>query len=237
MISKKVDLALDSELLESDIQYWVKWDYRMHPHLLVLGNSGSGKTYFLRLLLGRIALNSGKIWLCDFKNDDFRALQGNGVRAWGYTDVMTGFEDFYTVFQNRLNGDPSRDFCLLLIDEYVSWLASMEKKESEDIKKRMATLLFMARSLNLHIILGCQRGMAENFTYGSRDCLNTVFMGAPSRESIHSFCSSEEAALMKPYGRGAGYTVFDGKPPRGITVPAVRDMEKLNRTIQTALMR
>jgi hypothetical protein len=196
----------------------------------MLGNSGSGKSYALRLLLARIVnqIHSSRLWVCDYKNE---FLSQSAPRYWGYTDVMAGFEDFFSVFEDRLNGNPDRSFCLLLIDEYISWLSSMEKKDGEEVKKRMARLLFMVRSLNMHVILGCQRGMAENFTYGSRDCLNVIFLGAPSRESVRSFATGEEAEAIKPCGRGAGFVLFDGKPPKGITVPAIRDMARVHETI------
>jgi hypothetical protein len=101
----------------------------------------------------------------------------------------------------------------------------------------MATVLFMSRALNLHIILGCQRGMAEDFSHGSRDSLNVVFLGAPSKESVRSFADAETATLMTPKGRGEGYVLFDGCPPKGILIPEITDDEKLRNVIISACSR
>jgi hypothetical protein len=232
-------LAYGTELLLRGILRYVIWDYGKFPHLLVLGNTGSGKTYFIRLLLGRVSLiPDSRIWLCDYKGQDFRGFAVEGMRCWGYKNVLNGFSAFCAEFERRLQ-EPQEVFSVgfLLIDEYVSWIASMEKKEAEEIKKKMASLLFMARALNLHVILGCQRAMAESFPYGSRDCLNVVFLGSPSRESIHSFCAAEESAAIKPCGQGSGYVLFDGKPPKEITVPTIRNVENLNNIIKSALTR
>ena len=225
-----VDLFYSTQLLIYGKKQYVKWDYAQFPNLLFLGNTGSGKSYALRLLLARIVLQvqNSRLWVCDYKNE---LLTQPAPRYWGYRDVMAGFSDFMTVFEDRLNGNPDRSFCLLLIDEYLSWLASMEKRDAEDIRKRMAQCLFMVRSLNMHIVLGCQRGLAENFTFGSRDCLNVLFLGSPSKESIRSFASGEDAEAIKPCNRGAGYVLFDGRPPKAITVPSIRDMQKVEKAI------
>ncbi|MDR0325408.1 MAG: DUF87 domain-containing protein [Oscillospiraceae bacterium] len=225
------------------LQHYTKWDYEVFPHLLCLGNSGSGKSYFLRQLVARISLNipDAKAWICDYKNEFMRPRED--ARFYGYKSVLDGFNDYISLFEERLHNNENRlddtqhEFRLLLIDEYISWLNSLEKKEAEEIKKRMANLLFMARSLNMHIVLGCQRGMAESFPFGSRDCLNVIFLGSPSRESIHSFCSSDEAAMMEPCEQGAGYIVFDGKPPAAITVPTVKDMGRLHALLADIVTR
>jgi len=231
-----VDLFFNTTLLEHGIKQYVRWDYQMFPNLLILGNTGSGKSYAIRLLLARIVLQvqNSRLWVCDYKNE---LITQPAPRYWGYTNVMQGFHDFCAVFEDRLNGNPDRTFCLLLIDEYVSWLSSMEKKEAEEVKKRIAQLLFLVRSLNLHVILGTQRAMAENFSFGSRDCLNIIFLGAPSKESIRSFATGEEAEAIKPCNRGAGYILFDGRPPKAITVPTIQDMEKVQKTILNGISR
>jgi len=231
-----VDLFYVTALLAHGIKQYLRWDYQMFPNLLILGNSGSGKSYAIRLLLARIALQipDSRLWVCDYKNEILPQPEG---RYWGYKDVLDGFNDFFTVFEDRLNGNPDRTFCLLLIDEYVSWLSSMEKKEAEEIKKRMAQLLFMVRSLNMHVILGTQRGMADNFSHGSRDCLNIIFMGSPSKESIRSFATGEEAEAIKHCNRGSGYILFDGRPPKGITVPTIQDMGKVQEIILNGISR
>jgi hypothetical protein len=181
-------------------------------------------------MLARIVLQieNSRLWVCDFKNE---LLTQPAPRYWGYKAVLDGFNDFCAVFDDRLNGNPDRTFCLLLIDEYVSWLSSMEKKEAEEIKKRMAQLVFMVRSLNMHVVLGSQRGMADTFSFGCRDCLNVLFLGSPSKESIRSFATGEEAEAIKPCSRGCGYVLFDGRPPKGITVPAVKCTEKIQKYI------
>jgi len=230
----KIPMAYDSFLLEhANQRKYIEWDTDMHPHLAILANSGAGKSYFIRLLAGNIYITARekgekpKGYILCFKNE---LVKTPAPRFWGYKNVITGFEQFYSEFEKRLAGDPCREFRLLLVDEYISWLSSMGK-EAESISKRMATMLFMTRSLNMHIILCCHRGMAVDFSHGSRDCLNIIFLGSPSKESIKSFCSAEDSKKLEPKGRGEGYTIFDAQEPIEITVPTVKDEDKLNEAI------
>jgi len=227
-----IPLAYDSTLLEySNIRRYIEWDTDLHPNLAILGNSGSGKSYFIRLLMGYISKYAGenaKAYVCCYKNE---LLRTDAPRFWGYKNVIQGLEQFRTEFEERLTGNPCRDFRLLLIDEYISWLASLESKESEKIKRDIATLLFMVRSLNMHVILGCHRGMAADFSHGSRDCLNVIFLGSPSKESVRSFCSAEDSDMIEPKERGKGYTIFDAQKPVAITVPTAQNIDKLDKAI------
>ncbi len=227
----KIPLAYDSRLLDfADHRKYIEWEYAKYPNLAILGNTGSGKSYFIRLLLGYISkyTENPKAHVCCYKNE---LLKTDAPRFWGYKNVALGVEQFRAEFEDRLQGNQCRDFRLLLIDEYVAWLSSMENKEADKIKKQISELLFMVRSLNMHVILGCQRAMATDFSHGSRDCLNVIMMGAPSKESIRSFCSAEDGDMMEPQEIGRGYALFDGQKPIAITVPTVTDPQALDTAI------
>jgi hypothetical protein len=231
VMENSINLFYSTEMLKANMLFWIQWNYAVHPNLVILGNSGSGKSVLIRLIAAKAAcIKDSRLWVCCYKNE---LLTHPAPRFWGYSEVMTGFLEFKKVFDERLAAGVNSDdsFCLLIIDEYPAWLASMDKKEAEQVKKDMARLLFMVRSKNMHIVLGCQRAMAENFTFGARDCLNPVFLGSPSKESLYSFMSAEEAKVIKSCGRGAGYMAFDGLPVKAITVPIVRNFEKLEQAI------
>ena len=230
----KIPLAYDSILLNyANHRKYLEWMPELHPHLLVLGNTGSGKSYFIKLLLGNIAKKESKARAicCCYKN---ALLPPSTPNFYGYTSVTEGFEKAESIFLERLESNTSNckfDTYIVVIDEYVGWLASMEDRDSKAIKKRVARLLTMSRSVSMNIILGATRGMAEDFSHGSRDCLNVIFLGSASKESIRSFCSAEHASIIEPRGRGEGYAVFDGQPPAALTVPTVKSEKALNEAI------
>jgi hypothetical protein len=230
----KIPLAYLSELMKNNHREYVEWDTDLHPNLAVIGDTGSGKSYFIRLLLGYISLfvEKAKVYVCDYKKS---LLNIKAPRYWCLDDVKQGFEQFEYEFIEKMTGaNTNRDFRLLLIDEYINWLDSLDKKEEEDIKKRMASLLRMVREYDMHVILGCHRVMAENFHRGSRDCLNAIYLGSPSIQSLDSFCSSDDVKLMKPRGRGEGYTVFKAQNPGAITVAEVKNSRE---NLETAILK
>ena len=117
----KIKLAFDTHMLKRNKKYYTYWEYHKHPNLLILGNTGSGKSYFLRTLVARIALHipNAQAYICDFKNE-FMEKPKDG-KFYGYTDVLNGFNEFYALMETRLKGCKNREFRLLLIDEVVSW--------------------------------------------------------------------------------------------------------------------
>ena len=233
----QIPISYDSILLNhANQRRYILWDTDTHPNLGIIGNSGAGKSYCIRLILGYISKFAGenpKAYIGCYKNS---LVKAPAPRYWGYKDTIHALKQFHIEFESRLQGSPCREFRLLLIDEYISWLASMEAKESERVKKLIAELLFMVREFNMHIILGCHRAMAADFSHGSRDNLNILFLGSPSKESIRSFCSTEQALLMEGRGRGEGYTVFDGQEePVAITIPTVKNMAALDKAIYSLI--
>ena len=102
-----IELAHNGAHLQEGIKSPVWWDYRKHPHILVLGNTGSGKSTFIRVLLTRIvkAVPDAKNWYCCYKNEAAEFLSGC-PRFWGYAQVFKGIAEFEKVFEQRLAGDP-----------------------------------------------------------------------------------------------------------------------------------
>ncbi len=236
-----IPLGFDTNLIQGGICHPVFWNSSIYSHLLVIGSTGSGKTYFNKLILGKCALAKEKplAFVLDYKNVDYRFLKGTpNARYWGYDRVIDGFNEVYQLFEQRLKGNSELQSIVVLIEEYASWLNAQDKKVADELMKKVANLLFLSRALGFSIIISCQRAMATQFSGGARDCLGgVIFLGSPSKESIGSFCDKEESSLMHPCPRGKGYVLFEGQPPRGITVPTVRNEGRLARAIERVVTR
>ena len=213
---------------------YLAWNPTRCPHLLVVGATGTGKTYAVKLLLGRVALHlpEAEITLCDYKHDDFRFL--DEAPRYHYFDRCTaGLNAFYMDFQARQQGsDMSRTFRMLVFDEWASYVSMLEKKEAEDVKRKLATLLMLGRSFNCHVLVSQQRADAAYFAT-ARDNFNVVIaLGNLSKESRDMFFGGFKDELQPVLHLGEGYMLTNGATLHHIQVPIITDSERLNQAIR-----
>ena len=228
-------LFLDAAALTANPQKstYFTWNYARSPHLLVVGATGSGKTYAVKLLLGRIATHmpDAEVTLCDFKHDDFRFLDGT-TRYYAFDDCTEGLNAFYEAFQARQQGsDDSRTFRMLVFDEWASFLSMLDKKEAEDVKRKLATLLMLGRSFNVHICVSQQRADAAFFST-ARDNFNVVIaLGNLSKESRDMFFSEFKNEIEPVRNLGEGFSLTNGAILHHIQVPVISNPRKLDESI------
>ena len=239
-----IKVGFNSELLRMGIRQYVEINLAKNPHLALVGNTGSGKSYALSQILGRVGLIEGsQIWLADFKNSEDYIIAPDPARHrwYGRETYAQAITDFEAVVNARIQAE-NRDFCrdlrVLCLEEYGSFLNSLDKKESEVIKKSVASILFQARFVNCFIFLCSQRIFAEQLIFGSRDSLcNVILLASPSRQSLQAFLDAEDYKEMKALGQGEGYLIREGKKPLEITVPTITKSEKLQTAILKAVTR
>lgn len=229
-----VPFAFDRSLwYQGGIVDWINWDYHGYPHGLIIGGTGTGKTFAVKLLLARIAyyVPCAEIIVCDYKADDFRFLDGHR-RYFGFNECRRGLNAFYWYFEKRQSGeDTTRNFRLLVFDEWGAFLSMLDKKEAEAAKAKLGTLLMLGRSFNVHVIVSQQRADATYFSAGARDQFSFVLaMGNLTKEAAQMFGFDREAmtSARKP---GEGHILFSGVDLRSIIVPQVRCTDRLEAAI------
>lgn len=234
LMNGKLPLFWDAVLLRAGIRYPVIWDYEHCPHLLIVGSTGSGKSYAVKLIMGRISkyVPDAALTVCDFKADDFTFLRGCD-RYYEFTDCKQGLDDFYNSFLARQQGNNlDRSFSILILDEWASFLNTLEKKQAEVAKQKLATLLMLGRSFNVHVLVSQQRADAQYFST-ARDNFNTIIaLGNISKESAAMF-GFDRDSMQPVHQLGGGYILTNGTDLQEIQVPFIRDPAKLTRAIQT----
>ncbi|MBB2182231.1 DUF87 domain-containing protein [Lachnospiraceae bacterium MD1] len=236
-----IDLVIDEKMLMyASLSSYVRWDTQKSPHLVVSGVTGSGKTYLVKLIIGRISkyITDSQITICDFKGDnsDFSGLIG-AKRYYRFDDALRGFNEFYDCFLHRQRYNDSMNFRLILIEEYASLLNYLPKSESEEIKRKLSSLLMLARSFNFHVLLSQQRLDAEYFGK-ARDNFNVVItLGNVSKEVRDMLFSSYKDEITPDRSRGTGYMITNGADFRRIVVPQINNMDLLNQYIKDAVDR
>ncbi|MEK4206512.1 MULTISPECIES: FtsK/SpoIIIE domain-containing protein [Paenibacillus] len=233
-------ILLNETYLQLGISQPIDWQPDKAPHIIVCGATGSGKTYFTKLLLGKIVLYepNAQLFVCDFKGDrDFEFLSGYS-RFSRFMDCRDSLQLFYDRLCLRQSGeDKSRNMIVLFFDEWASYCNSLDKKTIEGEKQKLSNLLMLGRSFRVHVIVSQQRADAQYFGT-ARDNFNlTIGLGNLSEES-KNMLFHEFKEQMKPDRRqGTGYMLLNGGQIAPIIVPAIANMDKLHRAIKQGVMR
>lgn len=184
-------------------------------NLLCVGATGSGKTYFLRILIANLVMyyENAKLYLCDFKNYDFSEFN-DCKRYYGYKDVVKGIKEVYQIFNERISSiEKGKVYepIILFIDEYATMLFNLGK-EAEEIQKMISEILFMGRSYNIIPIIGLQRADSTYFKNGARDQFKTIVaLGNLSKEQKNMLFQDYRDSMDDVNGLGEGYVYEDGQ--------------------------
>ncbi len=219
----------------------VCFDPEQQAHLLFVGATNAGKSYSLSVIAGRIALHipSARFVICDFKNSSFSYLAGL-PGYYGYTAAVEGIVRVYEEMQTRLAlNDESRNrrMIFLLVDEYAALVMFHPKKEADNVKQMIASILMLGRSLGVRLLLGMQRADSEFFRSGARDQFGMILaLGNLSKEQQGMLFPDHRDQLRSVVNqRGEGFLLLDGKGLYRVRVPTVRDPARLHRLIASRL--
>ena len=237
---KTIELFIQEEFYHHGVMQYVSWNPAAAPHIVIFGATGTGKTYATKLMLGRISIQcpDSCIYVCDFKGDsDFSFLDGES-RFFRFFDCEKGLSAFYDEFQKRQSGqDSRRHFLLLFFDEWASYILNLEKKKAEDEKKKLASLLMLGRSFNVHVLISQQRVDASYFN-AARDNFNLVVALGNLSEEGKEMMFREFKDRMKPDRKqGTGYMLTNGTDFTPVLVPSISSMERLHHCIRQAVTR
>lgn len=235
-----IDILINQNYLSFGISEIIQWNPERAPHIVVIGATGSGKTYLTKLLLGKISkyVPNSQIYICDFKgDDDFSFLQGCS-RFHRFMDCQDGLQQFYERFQQRQRGEETnKNMIVLFFDEWASYCNSLDKKVIEEEKKKLSNLLMLGRSFNVHVIISQQRADATYFN-SARDNFNLVVgLGNLSEESKSMLFHEFKSEMLPDKTQGTGYMLTNGTNLTAIQVPTISNMAKLQTAIKEGVTR
>ena len=215
------------------------------PHALIIGPTGSGKSVASMLLTAKISFHvkDSKVWILDYKGDDsFSFLRGvPGARYFQYMDCMSGLEEYFSLFQERLSGNPNRSFRLLWCDEWQSLILNLPKKEAEEAKSMLSTVLTMGRSMGCQVLTSTQQASASLFAQGSgtREQYSVILaLGNIGRESA-SMLGLERETMLPCTTIGSGHLLLNSAEQKPVQVPLIgpRGMARMKEDILRAVTR
>jgi DNA segregation ATPase FtsK/SpoIIIE-like protein len=229
-----VDTFINEELLKHGYVRYIPWKLT-DPHALIVGSSGSGKSYASLLLLSRLSLylNDLRLVVCDYKGDNcFGFLEGQS-NFYRYDKCVKGIDRFYEAFKLRQSGkDTCDNYHIMFIDEYSSLILSLPKAEAEALKTKIAQIMFMGRSMRFLLIVSMQRCDSSYFPNGARENFSmTICVGSMAPELRDMAFYNFKEAVKAPKQRGHGYLLMNGTDLYHILIPEITSMEKVKLCI------
>lgn len=207
-----------------------------NTHLLVAGRTGSGKTRSTLFLIAKSILQnpSADFYFSDYKNGgDYHFALNTGH----LTDMQSAIDNACYALSSRQAGLPNRYPYVVVLDEYPSFILSLDSKMKKEYQSKLATLLNLGRSFEIHVWVITQRPGAELFANGSRDNFNCrIVMGSPSPETRRMMFGddiSEVPADWLNNNVGQGLIYRDGIGISHIAVPKI-NWQKLNTFLKNS---
>ena len=205
----------------------LKWAYEEHPHALIVGETGSGKTYALMSFIEAVAKSGAALVVIDAKNADLSGLAGYLPEVYsGSADIKEQVIKFYEDMLDRMESmkrcadyEPGRNYRALgfqarfmIFDEYVAYLSMLQKKEAEEVISYLQKIVLLGRQAGFFVILSCQRPDAKYLPDGVRDQFGLrIALGAMTDSGYTMMFGTTEKQFITKDIKGRGYVgLWDG---------------------------
>lgn len=140
------------------------WEYKKYPHLLLAGNSGTGKSRVLYGMIHKLLAETSEnnLYICDGKNDELFELCSDYLRlshvesdAFLIGETVRKIEK---VMDDRYeNRERNAEPIFLIVDEFAALRIALPKKEFTEINDSLKRIILMGRASNIHILMALQR--------------------------------------------------------------------------------
>ena len=218
----KTRLIIDDVCIKNNVIEFMKgfsWNFNSRPHALIVGSTGSGKTYFLLAIIKALVDYEAIVDVCDPKNADLADLERVMPNVCHKKeDIMFSIETFLQSMMKR-NEDMKqlpnyKTGCkyyelglkphFLILDEYVAFMEMLDKKQVEAMVSAIKQISMLARQAGYFLILACQRPDAKYLPDGIRDQFHfRVALGFSSAQGYRMiFPEADKKFLTMPAGRG-----------------------------------
>ncbi|MCL2838654.1 MAG: ATP-binding protein [Oscillospiraceae bacterium] len=214
-------------------------------HWCVVGHTGSGKSYAISVLLGKIIKSTNEnieITIADFKNS-FKQFENTG-NYFSFDKSELGIKKFYNEFMELVSGEKPLDnkIRVLFVDELNTTLDTLSAQGKEgiaraaELKKSIASILAMGRSFGCFLWIGMQAAYSDFFNHGARDNFGCILgLGELSKEQKSMLFKGYEDKLNEINGVGEGFCLIKGKGVERVKIEPIEDKDALNDIIRQAM--
>ena len=178
----------------------------------IFGAPGSGKTFGLAFLMWLYCLDADtrnidmEFVLCDQKLTFAQKLGVEASPSFYYGPrVLDGLENAVATL-DKVKLNPDGKIRVYVLDEMITFLERLERKQADRAKSLLATLVFEGREYGFKVILAGQSSHAERFSAGVRDSLTSkFFFGSPSENEKRMLFPSDVGLMDAHNTVGEGY--------------------------------
>lgn len=174
-----------------------------YPHFLISGSTGSGKSYFANELVIQAIIKGWQVIICDLKRSyglyrDFidYSVEIDDIVA-KLKSVETEMLQRMEKLQSELDKNPKTlavDIgykpMLVVIEEYISLQASLDKKQKEELERVVKNISVLARQSNIHLMIVLQSAGTENINSTTRSNLTKILLGNAQSNILNGYSAN-----------------------------------------------
>lgn len=215
-----------------------------YPHFLISGSTGSGKSYFANELVIQAIIKGWQVIICDLKRSYglYRDFIDYSVEIDDIVAKLKSVEaemlQRMEKLQSELDKNPKTlavDIgykpMLVVIEEYISLQASLDKKQKEELERVVKNISVLARQSNIHLMIVLQSAGTENINSTTRSNLTKILLG-----------NAQSNILNATFGAGVDIPNVNSKLKKGegligldritiLRVPKIIDMENFKEVV------
>lgn len=198
---------------------YYNWDYIDKPHMLIGGESGSGKSRLTYSVIQKMMSETSleNIYICDAKYEGLKNVANETFNlpmvAQNQSQIINFIEIVAEISEQRNDSKKSEDVSefmpvFLVIDEFKGLKLGMEdKKEWIRLNNLVESIVLMGRSANVHVLIAMQRVKGDSISLDIRDNLAIkVGLGNLSDENFKMiFGESKVKGELLNREKGQGY--------------------------------
>ena len=217
---------------------------RDYPHFLISGASGSGKSYFANQIVIQAIIKGYEVVILDPKRS-YGLYRDFADYVYELDDIVEKMKSVESQMAQRMQQlQPELDKnpnvlavdvgfkpMLVVIEEYISLISSLDKKQKEEVERIVKNLSVLARQSNIHILMVMQAAGTENINATTRSNLTKILLG-----------NAQSNIVTATFGTGADIPNVHSKMNKGegligldritmLRVPKIDDIENFREVI------